>query len=514
MPRTDRHPASRRFLGAAGPNAGRVSSLSAALLLAYAAANAAGAQSAPPSESTLPGAPQVRQQPAQGPTGGTPQTQQPATPAQPQQPSAAPAEAPEKQGGLMSRDRLLGDLGGVRTRLEDAGITFGVQEQSEVFGNATGGVRQGAIYEGATLMSLAIDTGKLVDFPGGKINVSAYQIHGRGLSANNLGNLNVISGIEAPRSTRLFELWYEQALADGKLSVRVGQQAADQEFITSQYGALFLNAGFGWPTLPAIDLPSGGPAYPLATPGVRLKVLPTEQISVLAAVFNGDPADNGAGTSFRLNKGVFVIGEVQYAINGGENATGLPGIYKVGGWYNSNTFADQRFGYDGVSLADPSSVGEPRLRRNNWSVYAVADQLVYRVPGTKDQGIGVFARAMGAPGDRNAVNVFLNAGATYKGVIPGRSDDTVGVGVGYARISDTASKFDSDTRFYSGGVFPIRRSETVLELTYQAVLAPWLTIQPDFQYVFSPGGSVPSPTNASLPVGDAAIFGLRTTIIF
>lgn len=493
------------------------------LLLSGAMAAPAAAQPVSPSEQSLPAAPQVRQQPAQGPTSGNPSSQQtepsegtlPASPEQRQQAPAGPADqAPEKGTGLLERDKLLGDLGGLRTRLEDKGITFGLQEQAEVFGNVTGGVRQGAIFEGALLMSLAVDTEKLVSFPGGKLNVSAYQIHGRGLTANNLGNLNVISGIEAPKTTRLFELWYEQSLADGKVTVRVGQQAADQEFITSQFGGLFLNAGFGWPTLPALDLPSGGPAYPLATPGMRLKVLPSEQISVLAGVYNGDPSDNGAGTSFRLNKGVFVIGEVQYALNGGEGATGLPGIYKIGGWYNSNNFADQRFGYDGLSLADPSSVGAPRLRRNNWSIYAVADQLFFREPGTKDQGIGVFARVMGAPGDRSAVNFFLNAGATYKGIVPGRVNDTLGLGIGFARVSDTASKLDSDTARFSGSVFPIRRSETVLELTYQAVVLPWLTVQPDFQYVFNPGGGVPSQAVPSRPVGDAAVLGLRATIVF
>ncbi len=490
-------------------------------LACFGLAAPAAAQPASPSEQSLPAAPQVRQQPAQGPTSGpSPQGAPsedtlPASPEQRQQaPSGPTDQGPEKGTGLLQRDRLLGDLGGLRARLEDKGITFGLQEQAEVFGNPTGGVRQGTIFEGALLMSLAVDTEKLLSFPGGKLNVSAYQIHGRGLSANNLGNLNIISSIEAPASSRLFELWYEQSLANGKVTIRIGQQAADQEFITSQYGALFLGGGFGWPTLPAVDLPSGGPAYPLATPGVRLKVLPTEAVSVLAGVYNGDPSDNGAGTSFRLNKGVFAIGEVQYALNGGENDTGLPGVYKIGGWYNSNNFADQRFGYDGLSLADPDGVGAPRLRRNSWSLYAVADQLVFREPGTRDQGVGLFARAMGAPGDRNLVNFFLNAGATYKGIVPGRVNDTLGLGIGFARISDTASKLDSDTIRLSGSVFPVRRSETALELTYQAVVAPWLTVQPDFQYVFNPGGSVPSPQAPARAVGDAAVLGLRTTIVF
>jgi hypothetical protein len=35
------------------------------------------------------------------------------------------------------------------------------------------------------------------------LNISAFQIHGRGLSTNNINNLNVTSGIEATRATRL-----------------------------------------------------------------------------------------------------------------------------------------------------------------------------------------------------------------------------------------------------------------------------------------------------------------------
>ena len=299
--------------------------MGAAAVLVLAAAPPALAQSAPPAAST---------------TG----------------PAAANNPAPAKSDSLWERDKLLGDLSGVRTALENKGISLNVLETSEVLGNVTGGMRQGAIYEGATLMTLSVDTQKLANVPNGTFYVSAYQIHGRGLTATNLDNLNVVSTIEAPASTRLFELRYEQSFFDGKASVRIGQLAADQEFLISQYaGPLFINAGFGWPTLPALDLPEGGPAYPLATPGIRLKGQPTDELTLLAAVFNGNPADNGSGTSFRVNKGVFAITEAQYAINGGDHAVGLPGTYKIGAWYNSNAFADQRLDIDGLSLSDPAS---------------------------------------------------------------------------------------------------------------------------------------------------------------
>ena len=484
---------------AAAAAAARRSSWTASLALLLSGAAILPALAQTPTDAELPGAPATREQ----------------------QPSA-PAEA-ETDSGIWQRDRLLGDLGGVRKRLEDAGITVTLQETSEVLGNVNGGIKTGAIYEGATLMGLAIDTDKAIGLPGGTFNASAYQIHGRSLTANNLHNLNTVSNIEATRATRLFELWYEQKLLNDTVSVRIGQQGADQEFQISLYAGLFINASFGWPTLAAVDLPSGGPAYPLATPGVRLKVRPRDDLAFLLGIFNGDPAPAGtgdpqardpSGTSFVLDQGVFVIGELQYSLNGGEDAAGLPGTYKLGAWYNSNQFADQRYANDGLPLADPASTGVARLHTNNWSMYAVADQMVWRKPGTKDQGIGVFGRVSGINNDRNLVNVLVNAGVTWKGAIPGREDDSAGLGITWSRIGDRARGYDRDVAYYSGAAYPIRTSETVLELTYQAPVTPWLTLQPDFQYVFNPGGGIVSSADPSRKIGSATVFGLRGVIVF
>jgi porin len=57
-----------------------------------------------------------------------------------------------------------------------------------------------------------------------------------------------VSGIEAPATTRLFNLWFEQAVSD-KTSLRIGQISAAQEFFVSQNANLFVNSTFGWPVL-------------------------------------------------------------------------------------------------------------------------------------------------------------------------------------------------------------------------------------------------------------------------
>ena len=433
-----------------------------------------------------------------------------------------------------ARSSLLGDVYGVRTFLGRYGVSLGLQETDELFGNPTGGLHKGPSYNGLTTMSLGVDTERAFGLEGGVFNVSAFQIHGRFYGFEDLATLQTVSGIQAQRSTRLWEIWYQQSALGGNLDVKVGQQSLDQEFMGSQYAGLFLNAAMGWPVLPASDLYAGGPAFPLSSLGVRARFVPAHNVTVLAGVFD-DNAGGGtffddfqtrgaaqSGTAFSLGTGALVFGELQYAVNqpaigdmvrSGGTGSGLPGAYKAGFWYDSGAFPDPRFDTDGVSLADPLSNGVPRSHRGNWSVYALADQMVWRPDPDSARSVGVFARAMGAPGDRNTVNFSLNAGVTLKAPLPGRDNDTVGVGYGIARVSSSTSGFDRDAAV-PGVINGPRSSESFLEVTYQYQAAPWLLVQPDFQYVYSPSLYSTDPGVPGRRVGNEAVFGIRTNITF
>ena len=444
--------------------------------------------------------------------------------------TAAPAAAaPGFWTGLFapSRSNLLGDMGGLRTMLGNYGISLGLQEISEVLGNVTGGRHQGADYDGLTQMNLGIDTAKAFGWAGGTFNITALQIHGRNLSTDNLLALQLASGIEADRATRLWELWYQQVFLGGAIDVKIGQQSIDQEFLVSQGGLTFVNLAFGWPVLPTFDLYGGGPAYPLSSLGVRVRAHPTSDITVLAGVFDDNPgggpfsadaqALDASGAKFNLNTGALWIAEVQYASNQpalGQLArpnepAGLPGTYKLGFWYDSGHFPDQEFDTLGLPLSAAAGSGIARLHAGNYAIYAIADQLVWRPGPTSGEGIGVFGRLLGAPqSDRNLITFAANAGLTWKAPLAGRDNDTFGVGMGFAKVSSQVAALDR-----ASGL-PARSSETYLELTYQYQVAPWWTLQPDFQYVFNPAGGILNPLNPTKKVGDEAIFGLRTTIVF
>ncbi|MGH7049022.1 MAG: carbohydrate porin, partial [Stellaceae bacterium] len=353
---------------------------------------------------------------------------------------------------LSRTNYLLGDMWGLRTLLSRYGMSLGLQETSEVLGNVTGGVRQGARYDGLTQMVLQLDTQRAFGWYGGTFNASALQIHGRNLSADNLLTLQTASGIEADRATRLWELWYDQKFGrEARYDVKLGQQSLDQEFMVSQNALPFVNTMFGWPMLPSADLPGGGPAYPLSALGVRLRGRPLDAWTFLTGVFSGSPVgtnapgdpqqQNPSGLSFPWN-GTLAIAELQYAYPAlgttvsASEAQPLARTYKIGLWYDTKPFADQAIDNTGLSLVNPLSTGIPRMHRGDWAVYAVLDRMIWQDPEELDKTLNLFIRPMGTPlGDRNLIDFSLNAGITLHEPFPHRDDDTFGIGMGYARVS-------------------------------------------------------------------------------
>ena len=450
---------------------------------------------------------------------------------QPDLTSASEAGPLDYLAKLGRSNLLLGDMGGLRSALSRQGISLAIQETSEVLGNASGGVKAGATYDGLTQMLLQMDTNRAFGWYGGTFNVSALQIHGTNFSQNNLMSLQTSSGITADRSTRLWELWYQQKFLDeDRIDIRIGQQSLDQEFIVSQNASYFMNTMFGWPMVPSADLPGGGPAYPLSAPGIRIRARPVDSLTFLLGIFNGSPAPsnigdpqrmNPSGTSFPLNGSILVIGELQFSypsmgsMLSPDQPQPLSRVYKLGFYYDSENFADQQFDNSGLSLANPASNGAPFRHHGDIAVYAVADQLVWVDPREGDHTVNLFARVLGAPqADRNLITFSANAGMTIHEPLPHRDADTFGIGAGFAKVSGSASALDKATAFYGGGYVPVRSSETYVEMTYQYQATPWLQLQPDIQYVFTPGGGLANPNNPGTRIGNALVLGMRTNILF
>jgi porin len=416
-----------------------------------------------------------------------------------------------------------------RNGLADRGLALGGTYVGDNIANATGGISRGAIHFGRLDLSVDADLEKLLGWSGAKFHGNTYWIYGRGLSRNYIGNLATISEIEARPDIRLYEAYIEQTFAAGVLSVKAGQQAADVEFFDSQTDDLFVNGTFGWPAIKASNLPAGGPAPPIAVPGVRVKAQVTDEVTAFAAVFNGNPArpdpgdpqllDNH-GLAWRVGDPPWIVGQVRYDYSL-PMGKGLPGNFTPGAWYHLGDFNDQRFTSVGLSIADPNGSGIPAKLARNFGIFAVLEQTLYRPASVSEKGVSAsvpgitaFARAAYSPPDRNLIDFYADAGIGFVGMIPGRPLDRFGIAVAYMHISPVARQLDFDAQFFSGTPTPVRTFEGLLEVIYEAHVKPGWLLQPFFQYVVRPSGGVSNPSDPTgiARIGDAAIFGLTTTL--
>jgi porin len=392
-----------------------------------------------------------------------------------------------------------GDPWGWRKALADHGVVFGIEYTQDVLSNVRGGRQTGTVQQGKVQEIITVDLEKLAGARGLSFFANLFQIYNDGqIRRDYVGGINTIAAIEAVPSTRLSEIWIEQKFANDKASIRIGQLAADSEFLYSELSTMFLQSD--WPTIAAANLPGGGAAYPLSTPGVRLKFEPIKDVAWYFAVLNGDPARPGAadpqllnrhGLNFRVNDPPFLISELQLTRNNGKDDTGLATTLKLGGWYHTGAFDDKHYASNGITLADPRSSGFPLAHRGEYGVYAIIDQQLYRPRGGDNQsGISVFSRIAAAPSDRSLINFYLDGGAIFANVFPGRPNDKFGASFIFARYSNSVRGLETDMYAFTGIPQVIQTYEANLELTYVAQIVPGWTFQPDLQFIWRPDGGV------------------------
>jgi porin len=93
-------------------------------------------------------------------------------------------------------------------------------------------------------------------------------------------------------------------------------------------------------------------------------------------------------------------------------------------------------------------------------------------------------------------------------MFPHRADDTLAAGFAYTGLSNDVHDFEG-----SQDLANARNFEALFEICYTAQLRKGWTLQPDFQYIWQPGGHVPEPSGRGT-VPNAAVWGVRTTINF
>lgn len=352
------------------------------------------------------------------------------------------------QGGTFSEwldgDTATGDWGGVREELAEHGLTIDLSYAGEGFVVFTHG--RGVLLGHADL-AVGLDTEKLGLWPGGTFYVLAQNGVGTGLNSV-IGSVTEISNLEARQFSQFAEFFFEQALFDGMVKLRLGKQDSNRDFGTPRYGGNFLNNNFGM--FPNADLPS----YPTTGLGAALIVEPTQWLALKAGIYEGDPQVGSLGfdSAFAKDAGfVFAVGAAVKHTFGPDKRHG--GTTSAAFWRHSST---------------------------NLGIMVQHDQRIYSHPSdSKDgRGLNVILRFGWARPELAEIPLYLGASVAWHGLWA-RDNDTVGVGFGYLSVAQPL------------GGSPGPRGEVFVEAFYKMRLTHFFSLQPDVQLYLNPGGDGP-----------------------
>ena len=438
----------------------------------------------PPAQSAPVTVPSAQTQPP------NPSTQQPRTPvpaiAKPRKLICQhPANPSKRRFGCKDEDfdweeTLTSDWNGARAEARGLGITPSASYFSALQTNAKGGPHQVWGYTGLLTIALDFNFEKLLKIPG----MSLYVSDSWGTGSNPTATIDTVFPVNPNHAVGAYvsEVYLQQKLLKDNLTVAAGRLAASYTFaglpVFDNYVSLAVN-----PT--PVSLISNDSSYTGPPPGLEwgaqavCNVTPTAQIA--AGAFNTNPSSATNGNVFAFqqgNKGVLVTAQVSYLRNQGANDKGKPGQYTAGFFADNDSFA---------TLPNGNSKSD-----GNAGVFLLGQQMVYQPkgPGTS-QGLTIWGSwAYSSKQVVSSMPVFAGAGLSYTGVIKSRNHDTVNAGWIYGKTS----------RY-----IPNAAAAKLFEANYQWVATRYLTVVPDFQYIWDPSG-----TNRT----GAAVLGLQVNVTF
>lgn len=380
---------------------------------------------------------------------------------------------------IPTNGNLFGDWFGLRTALNDKGITPSISFVTNLAGNVSGGRDQGFTHADNLDMSFTFDFEKMFGINGASFIVDMAQRSGSSLSSVYIGNLFTVQQVFGGSTFHLVDLAWQQKLFDDRFEFRVGRIAAGDDFLVSEYDYLFMQNAFDGNPVGIFFNSPGMTAYPNATWGFLGKFNATQRLSMLVGVYNGDPsirANAYNGANFTLNGPVFVIGELQYQVNALKDDTGPIGNYKLGFWYDNSVY---------------TNFGTANTTRGNYGIYGLFDQLVLPFGDPHEsRGLGIFGSILASPDQSiSAMPYFFTAGLAARGMFSERPDDIAGLGFVYGSASNDLANAQRQAQILNPAI-GVQSYEAVLELTYR-INFPGNSVffQPDIQYIFNPGAA-------------------------
>lgn len=360
-------------------------------------------------------------------------------------------------------------------------FSFGATYTGEVWANARGGRRRGTRYLDNLDVTLEVDAERAFGWSGATIFLYGLYNNDATLSDELVGDVQVVSNIDTDRAVRLYEAWLDQRLLSDRLSIRVGLYDLNSEFDTTDSRALFINSSHGIGPDFSQSGRNGPSIFPVTSLSFRAEYKFNDNWLVKAAILDGVPGDpdRPARTAIKLGDGdgALIVSELNYLSGSGK--------FGVGYWRYTSRF---------------ETIQAPEVeRRGNDGLYLLAEQRLSR-RGDGDRGLVAFARLGWADDAFNPIKRYVGAGVVATGPFAARAEDQLGLAVGWVEFGGRYRRANQALGA------PVEPREVTAELTYRAPINDWLTVQPNFQYVFSPSGD---PT-----LDDAAVLGLRFEVGF
>ena len=341
-------------------------------------------------------------------------------------------------------------------------------------------------WDSLLILSLGLDSEKLVGWKGGKFGIDFLRFDGDPTNqrAGSVQGYNSLPGPLPLHRSELYQLWWRQELFDGKLILRVGKMVPTADFnnvlrpVPMQDQSLFIPSVSGLLFTPVFVNPTllgVMPGYYNSACGVTTTFAPTKNFYFSYGVYDGNIA-NGTQTGTRgpeFNGYYFNIWEAGAAWQIGSDK--LPGSFGIGLW---NQSGQMRAG----DVTESGATG----------VYLFGSQRIWlRHPGKDNSGISGFFQFGANNSDTLPVNQYFGSGLTAFGLVPGRSQDSAGAGVACSWLN--------------GNIFH-RSSELMFQVYYQAHIVAATYVEPAISYIPTPG------TNPDLDAAWATT--LRVTVLF
>lgn len=395
---------------------------------------------------------------------------------------------------------LLGDWNGERTRLHEQGVDFQLTYVNELAYNTQGGDEHKGTYSDQLMIDTNFDLQKLLGWQGASFRMTFTNRNGENLTAeagtNTLLAAQEIYGYGSV--TRLVQFYYQQALLDDRLVVKLGRLPMSGDVFP--FSCKFQNLTFCG-TVPGYITPNWF-TWPVSQWGATAAAKLTDEWSVNTALYQVNPSftKNSQGLNFGSPSGTtgyLAVGELAWT----PTINGLPGSYRVGVWRNTGDFSDV---YEDVNGRPIGVTGDAPVQHDEASgYYALVQQQVYRDPGDSARGINLFANFIQSDRDVSYVERVLHVGTFISGPFAARPQDEIGLAIGRLEVNGKSAK---RVRQQNGYTQPAGDTEYPMELYYGVSVTPALTLRPNVQYVVNPGGMS----------GDKSVvvFGLKTEVSF